>query len=175
MENVKWIFKVLSVVSLLLKAYDATIHILFDYDFKYWKENKNQGFFLQNGGYYFVVSDNLDLALLGDIYTNGSWGLRAESSYVKRYKYSGNFNFRYENLISSLRGFNDYSKGNNYNISWSHTQDQKASPNSRFSASVNLGSSKYFKQSNNEYNNNNFLNNIPIYFLFYIKISYTST
>jgi len=124
-----------------------------------WGENKNQGFFLQNGGYYFVVSDNLDLALLGDVYTNGSWGLRAESSYVKRYKFSGNFNFRYENLINSLRGFNDYSKGTNYNITWSHTQDQKASPNSRFSASVNMGSSKYYKQSNNEYNNNSFLNN----------------
>jgi lipopolysaccharide assembly outer membrane protein LptD (OstA) len=124
-----------------------------------WGENKDQGYFLQNGGYYFVVSDNLDLALLGDVYTNGSWGLRAESSYVKRYKFSGNFNFRYENLISSLRGFNDYSKGTNYNITWSHNQDQKASPNSRFSASVNMGSSKYYKQSNNEYNNNNFLNN----------------
>ena len=65
-----------------------------------WGENNRQGYFLQNGGYYFVVSDNLDLAVLGDIYTNGSWGLRTESSYAVRYKFSGNFNFRYENLKS---------------------------------------------------------------------------
>jgi hypothetical protein len=124
-----------------------------------WGENNTQGYFLQNGGYYLVINDNFDLALLGDIYTNGSWGMRAESSYAKRYKFSGNFNFRYENLTNSLKGFSDYSKATNYNIRWSHSQDAKASPNSRFSASVNLGSSKYYKQSNNEYNTNAFLNN----------------
>lgn len=124
-----------------------------------WGDNSRQGYFLQNGGYYFVLNDNFDLALLGDIYTNGSWGLRAESNYAKRYKFSGNFNFRYENLINSLKGFDDYSKATNYNIRWSHAQDSKGSPNSRFSASVNLGSSQYYKQSNNEYNTNSFLNN----------------
>jgi lipopolysaccharide assembly outer membrane protein LptD (OstA) len=124
-----------------------------------WGENNRQGYFLQNGGYYFVLSDNFDLAVLGDIYTNGSWGLRTESGYAKRYKFSGNFNIRYENLINSLKGFDDYSKATNYNIRWSHSQDSKASPNSRFSASVNLGSSQYYKQSNNEYNTNSFLNN----------------
>lgn len=124
-----------------------------------WGENNRQGYFLQNGGYYFVVSDNFDLALLGDIYTNGSWGMRAESGYTKRYRFSGNFDFKYENLINSLKGLDDYSKSTNYNIRWSHSQDAKASPNSRFSASVNLGSSKYFKESINEYNTNAFLNN----------------
>jgi len=124
-----------------------------------WGDNNQQGYFLQNGGYYFVLNDNFDLAILGDIYTNGSWGLRTESSYAKRYKFSGNFNFRYENLINSLKGLDDYSKTSNYNIRWSHSQDSKASPNSRFSASVNMGSSKYYRQSNNEYNTNSFLNN----------------
>ncbi len=124
-----------------------------------WGENNNQGYFLQNGGYYFVVSDNFDLALLGDIYTNGSWGMRAESGYAKRYRFSGNFNFKYENLINSLKGLDDYSKTTSYNIRWNHSQDAKASPNSTFSASVNAGSSKYYKESINEYNTNSFLNN----------------
>ena len=109
-----------------------------------WGDNNSQGFFLQNGGYYFVISDNLDLAVLADLYTNGSWGLRTESGYAKRYKFSGRFDLKYENLISSLKGFDDYSRSSNYNIRWSHSQDSKASPNSRFSASVNLGSSKYY-------------------------------
>lgn len=124
-----------------------------------WGENNNQGYFLQNGGYYFVLSDYFDLALLGDIYTNGSWGFRAESGYAKRYRYSGNFNFKYENLINSLKGFEEYSKVTNYNIRWSHSQDPKASPNSKFSASVNMGSSSYYRESINEYNSNAFLNN----------------
>lgn len=124
-----------------------------------WGESNEQGFFLQNGGYYFAVNDYVDLAVLADIYTNGSWGLRTQSSYSYRYKFSGNFSFRYEYLINGLRGFDDYSKSSNYNISWSHSQDSKANPNSRFSASVNLGSSKYYRESLNEFNNNSFLNN----------------
>ena len=121
--------------------------------------NNNQGFFLQNGGYYLALNDHFDLAILGDVYTNGSWGLNLQSNYYTRYKFSGNLSFRYENLINSLRGFDDFSKATNYNIRWSHSQDAKANPNARFSASVNLGSSKYYRQSLNEFNNNSFLNN----------------
>jgi len=124
-----------------------------------WGESNSQGYFLQNGGYYFVLSDHFDLAVLGDVYTNGSWGVRTQTNYKIRYKYSGNFSFRFENLINGLRGLSDYSKSSNYNIRWSHSQDAKASPNSRFSASVNMGSSKYYKESLNEYNNDSFLNN----------------
>ena len=122
-------------------------------------DTRLRGYSLQNGGYYFALSDNYDLALLGDYYTNGSYALRAESSYAKRYKFSGNVNIRFENLISSERGYPDYSKSNIYNIQWSHSKDQKSNPNSRFSASVNLGSSTYFQQSINQINNNSTLNN----------------
>ena len=124
-----------------------------------WGEASNQGYFLQNGGYYLAINDYLDITLLGDIYTNGSWGLRTESSYVVRYKYSGRFSFRFENLIKSLKGFDDYSKATNFNLRWSHSQDSKSNPNTRFSASVNLGSSKYYRESLNQSNNADFLTN----------------
>lgn len=124
-----------------------------------WGDTAEQGYFLQNGGYYFAINEYVDLAVLGDVYTNGSWGLRTESSYIIKYKFSGNFSFRYENLKNSIKGFDDFSKTTNYNIRWSHSQDAKASPNSRFSASVNLGSSTYYRESLNEYNTNSFLNN----------------
>ena len=119
----------------------------------------DRGYYLQNGGYYFVISDYFDLALTGDYYTNGSYGLRGASTYRKRYKYSGNFGVRYENLIYSQRGFPDYSRNSIYNIQWSHSQDSKASPLSTFSASVNLGSSTYYRNSYNQQNSANFLNN----------------
>ena len=70
-----------------------------------WGQNNNQGYFLQNGGYYFAINDYVDLALLGDIYTNGSWGMRAESSYALRYRFTGNFSFRFENLINGQKDF----------------------------------------------------------------------
>ncbi|WP_452602738.1 putative LPS assembly protein LptD [Pontimicrobium sp. MEBiC06410] len=122
-------------------------------------EQNDRGYFLQNGGYYFPISEYVDLAILGDYYTNGSYGLRIENRYAKRYRFNGNFAFRYENLINSERGFPDYSKNTIYNLRWAHSQDAKANPNSRFSASVNLGSSNYYQQSNNQVNTASFLNN----------------
>ncbi len=122
-------------------------------------ENFNRGYFMQNGGYYFVLSDNLDVATLGDYYTNGSYGFRLESNYRKRYKYNGTFAFRYENLINGERGLPNYGKSTIFNLRWSHSKDSKSNPNSRFSASVNLGSSSYFRESLNQINTTNFLNN----------------
>ena len=124
-----------------------------------YNDTRQRGFSLQNGGYYFALSKNYDLAVLGDYYTNGSYAMRFESSYAKKYKFSGNVNVRFENLITSERGFSDYSRTNIYNIQWSHSKDGKSNPNSRFSASVNLGSSKYFQQSVNQINVGSSLNN----------------
>ncbi len=116
-------------------------------------ENNNRGFFFQNGGYYFAINDYLDISALGDYYTNGSFALRGESSYVMRYKFRGNVSLRYESLVEGERGFPGFSQGSIYNIRWTHTQDAKSNPSSRFSASVNLGSSKYFTESINQTNN----------------------
>jgi lipopolysaccharide assembly outer membrane protein LptD (OstA) len=122
-------------------------------------QTNQRGYFLQNGGYYFAMSDYADLLVLGDYYTNGSYGLRLESNYAVRYRFRGNLNFRYENLLDSERGFPDFSQTTNFNLQWTHNQDQKANPSSRFSASVNLGSSNYYRESVNQANTANFLNN----------------
>ena len=114
--------------------------------------SSNRGIGIQNGGYYFAINDYVDLAVQGDVYSNGSWGIRANSNYNKRYRFNGVFNFNYENIISGIRGFDDFSKSNNFNVRWTHSQDAKASPNSRFTASVNLGSSQFFRQSLNQFN-----------------------
>ena len=122
-------------------------------------EQNTRGYFIQNGGYYLPINDNLDLTLLGDYYTNGSHGIRVENTYLYRYRFRGNLSFRFENLIQGERGFPDYSKSSIYNLRWSHSQDAKSNPNSRFSASVNLGSSKYYQESINQVNAANYLNN----------------
>jgi len=116
-------------------------------------ENNNRGFFFQNGGYYFAINDYLDISLLGDYYTNGSYALRGETTYVKRYKFRGNLSARFESLVEGERGFPGYQESSIYNIRWTHSQDTKSNPSSRFSASVNLGSSKYFTESINQTNN----------------------
>ena len=133
-------------------------------------EDNRRGFSLQNGGYYIPVSDFMDLTIIGDYFTNGSFALRPQISYAKRYRFNGFFNLQIESLLESERGFPDFRKTNNYNVSWTHSQDAKASPNSRFSAQVNLGSSDFFTQTNNQRNIGAFLTNT-----FNSSVSYSRT
>ncbi len=119
----------------------------------------DRGYFLQDMGYYVPIGEYADILVSGDFYTNGSYGFKTQSMYTKRYKYSGNINFRYENLVTSQKGFSDYSNTRNWNIQMSHSQDTKASPNSRFSASVNMGSSQYYRNSLQQRNLPNTQNN----------------
>lgn len=105
-----------------------------------------RGFNLRDGGYYFAISDNIDLALTGEIYTKGTWGLNARSSYRKRYKYSGNFDVGY--LVTKLgeKGI-DYSISKDMRINWSHSQDPKANMFRTISASVQFSTSSYDRNS----------------------------
>ena len=122
-------------------------------------ESNLRGFYIQNGGYYLALSDYFDFTLITDYYTNGSYGFRGDSQYNVRYKYRGSFSFRYENLINEARGLPEYYKSKVFNVRWNHSKDPKSSPNSTFSASVNFGSSDYYRQSVNQLNSPNFLNN----------------
>lgn len=106
-------------------------------------DDSSRGFGLTDGGYYFAISDQMDLKLRGDIFTKGSWALNAESNYVKRYKYSGLFQASYQVTKTGDKGLPDYAVSKDFKIVWSHRQDAKANPNSTFSASVNFSTSSY--------------------------------
>lgn len=106
-------------------------------------EEKTRGFYLQGGGYYFALSDYMDLAVTSDIYTYGSWALYGKSNYKRRYKFSGNFGMTYRVNASGDKDMDDYRKSKDFSVRWTHRQDQKASPYSTFSASVNFSSTSY--------------------------------
>lgn len=106
-------------------------------------EEMERGFYLSDGGYYWAISDYMDLKLTGQIYTKGSWGINAASNYNKRYKYSGNFNLNYLYTVTGEKNMPDYATSRDFKVQWSHRQDTKAKPNSSFSASVNFSTSSY--------------------------------
>lgn len=110
-------------------------------------DEATRGFYLRDGGYYFAINDNVDLKLTGEIFTKGSWGLSAQTTYKKRYKYSGNFYFNYQVTKEGEKNMPDYSVMKNFKIQWSHRQDAKANPNSSFSASVNFATQSYEKNN----------------------------
>ena len=106
-------------------------------------DETSRGFYLRDGGYYFAISDKMDLKLLGEIYTKGSWGLSAASNYRKRYRYSGSFYASFQNTVEGEKNMPDYSKQTSFKIQWSHRQDAKANPFRTLSASVNFATSSY--------------------------------
>ena len=112
-----------------------------------------RGFYLRNGGYYFAISDRVDLKLTGEVYTKGSGGISAASSYRKRYRYSGSFDASYLDTRNGDKGMPDYSKTTDFRLRWSHRQDTKANPYSQLSASVNFATSNYENNNLTSYYN----------------------
>ena len=110
-------------------------------------DEMNRGFYLRDGGYYFAINDNVDLKILGEILTKGSWGLSAQANYAKRYKYSGAFNASYLVTKTGEKNMPDFMVTKDFKISWNHRQDPKASPNSSFSANVNFATSSYDRRN----------------------------
>lgn len=108
-------------------------------------EDGTRGFFLREGGYYFDLSDYINLTLTGEIYTRGSYGLQSRSTYRKRYAYSGNFNLRYNKSITgTLAEEKPFSQ--DFWLQWSHSPQSKGT--SRFSASVSAGTSSFSQNVN---------------------------
>jgi len=110
-------------------------------------EAVNQGFYLSRGGYYFGLNDNMDFSLTGDIYTRGTWATYLNSRYVKRYRFNGNYSIDFVNSKFSNKEYPDYFSARTFNVKWRHAQDAKARPGSSFSADVNAGSSKNFRNN----------------------------
>ena len=109
-----------------------------------------RGYFLQNGGFYWATNDYMDLTLQGDIYTQGGFGLRANSNYKMRYKYSGNVDLSYNLLRFGREEFAEFisqsfNNSSDFAIGWRHQQDPKSNPSNRFSANVNIATAQYFK------------------------------
>ena len=116
-------------------------------------DEMDRGFYLRDGGYYFAISDKMDLKLLGEIYTKGSWAVSAASNYRKRYRYSGSFLVNYQNTLQGEKNMSDFTKTTSFKVQWSHRQDQKANPYSSLTASVNFATTSFERNNlNSMYN-----------------------
>jgi len=130
-------------------------------------EEKRRGFFINQGGYYFAINDYVDLAAIGEIYSNGSWGVNLRSKYKKRYRFGGNFNLNYQKLVTSEPDLPDYSESTQFRVVVNYRRDPKANPNSTFNTAINFSSSKFNQY--NSYNPNDFANNTTSSSIAYTK------
>lgn len=105
------------------------------------------GIGLRGMGYYLALNDNIDLSLTGDFYSRGTIRLYATSNYYKRYKAQGNISLSYARTKIDERGTPDFDLRQDFNLSWSHNQDPKAHPSQNFRASVNFGTSDFYRNT----------------------------
>jgi hypothetical protein len=121
--------------------------------------NQQKGIGLENGGYYLGLGDNFDLTTRIDLYSYGSWGIKASPTYRKRYKYNGGFNFDFANTrFGDPEVKSEFSTSKDFRVTWNHSMDSKARPGVNFGAAVNFGTSSYNKYNVYDYNtrvNNN--------------------
>jgi hypothetical protein len=96
------------------------------------------GYGLTGVGWYFGLGEYADLQLVGDIYTRGSWGVRANSRYKKRYKYTGGFGLGFSRRITGDPIADGTEPQNAFSVQWNHSQDSKANPTQTFRANVNM-------------------------------------
>ena len=119
--------------------------------------SQNLGFGIREGGYYFAINDHWDFLALADIYALGTWRAGFKSTYAYRYRFNGQLAFNYAYNKIGEPSEPGYSANRNFMLNWSHSISPNVMPGASFSASVNIGSSKY--QVRNTYDPNLYLNN----------------
>ncbi len=130
----------------------------------FYGSSENLGFYLKDGGFYWGINEQTDMTIRGDIYSNGSWGLRTLNNYNLNYKYQGSLSLGYSEFLGGEKEIpSSYTKQKDMSITWRHIQDQKNNPTIRFSGDVNVRSSKYNKYNainTGQYLTNTFQSNV---------------
>jgi lipopolysaccharide export system protein LptA len=121
------------------------------------------GFGFQNLGWYFPISERYQTSVYANLYSRGSWGLRNDLDYAKRYGYTGRLSLGFQQFNS---GFPTNDKRNKVTVSWTHRKAPKSNPYWDFSSSVNFISDNQSKNSldpiNPEYFSNSFNSDINL-------------
>ena len=112
--------------------------------------DKNLGYGFTGIGVYFPINDYMDIQVLGDIYTRGSWGLKVNSNYKKRYKYNGRIGLSYFNKRAEVQKSLEKSSSHLFSININHNQDPKAHPYQKFGGSIALTLNGYDQTFNTD-------------------------
>lgn len=109
-----------------------------------------RGWYFRNFGYFWAISDYMDLAVTGDYYTRGGWGTRGRYRYAKRYDFSGNINAGYSNILIGDKNDPNRSEQIDWNLSLFH--NQQFDPNTRLDVNLQFQSSTFLTNNSVSYN-----------------------
>ncbi|WP_312139655.1 putative LPS assembly protein LptD [Sphingobacterium sp.] len=124
-------------------------------------EDAARGFSMRDLGWYLTFNDYWDTEFRGNLYSKGSWEASMRTQYLVNYKFNGNFALRYGSTVTGVEGTPNFGRNKDFNVTWNHTQRQEANPGTSFTASVNFGTTSYFRNTaaNSTYDINQITNN----------------
>ncbi len=108
------------------------------------------GSYFRNFGYFFALSDYYDLALTGDYYTKGGYGIHSRVRYKKRYEFDGNVSFNYSNTTVGEEGDPDRTESKDWNLSVYH--NQRFNPTTSLDVNLRFQSGSYLSNNSTSYN-----------------------
>ncbi|MDP4117101.1 MAG: putative LPS assembly protein LptD, partial [Bacteroidota bacterium] len=123
------------------------------------------GKYFSRFGYFWAISDYMDVNFTGDYYTRGSYNAKSLFRYAKRYDFTGQLEVGYSDMIFGEPGDPDLSKDLNWSINWVH--NQRIDPTTSLNANVQFISGKnYTRQTSTNINDNlnrNIISNITFF------------
>lgn len=108
------------------------------------------GRYFSRFGYFWAISDYLDLNATGDYYTKGGYRVNSRFRYVKRYEFSGNIEGSYANLHTGEELDPDRTEDRSWRIRWFH--NQTINPSSRFDANLEFMSGNFIRATSTDFN-----------------------
>jgi lipopolysaccharide assembly outer membrane protein LptD (OstA) len=108
-----------------------------------------QGQYFKDFGYFWAISDYMDLTLLGDYYTQGGYGIESRFRYKKRYNYQGNISGGYSNLVRNEEGDPDRTEQTDWNIKVRH--NHQITPTMQFNANLSFQSQDFLENNRTSY------------------------
>jgi lipopolysaccharide assembly outer membrane protein LptD (OstA) len=111
-------------------------------------QDGRRGQYFHNFGYFWAISDYMDVALTGDYFTKGGWGARSRFRYAKRYDFNGSFEAGIDRTVVDNPTTPEDSK--NWRLSWNHFQT--IDPTAQVSANLQFVSNDYLSRNSIDYN-----------------------
>lgn len=95
-------------------------------------DDATYGTYFSRFGYFWAISDYMDLNMTGDFYTRGSYRISSLFRYAKRYEFTGNLEGSYGSFVIGERDDPNRSESNDWRLRWNH--NQTFTPTMRFDA-----------------------------------------
>lgn len=115
-----------------------------------YESSASLGFGIKNLGYFIPINDYMNLTLWTDIYLRGTYGIRASSDYIKKYKYTGNVSISYYDRKFEEENTINIVHQRSWKFNLTHNQDSKANPYQTFGGSINYEIGNYSKTNLND-------------------------